>query len=798
MSILTHFNSGMTPRPQQKEILLKLEECWETADVFVIRAPVGCHAEGALLRTSNNDLIKIEDVEIGATLLGPDGLSRTVSHLHKGCRDLYKVTPVRGASFVVTDNHILALRETTRYQQHKVRIGTHIKINMTVQDYINTSVSRKRELRLYRAGPIQMPPTDLLIPPYILGIWLGDGTSAAPCITSMDEAISDAFTSYVCNLNPTISIKKQQQIGNKATTFHCTISRSGGKPNPFMEQLRALGVYNNKQIPKSYLNAPISSRCELLAGIMDTDGTYNKTTRSFEIASKWKHLAEQINYCFLSIGYASTVKPKVIKGKTYWRVTGSRPKGAPSLPCNLSRKIPQECSGDNNNRRFKVEYIGKGNYYGVTVDRDNLYLMDDYTVTHNCGKTQVAEALAKWAYTTRRTKSTICTPTNVLVHQYLNSTTEIHAPPMRKNYGDSGMGWDKSKNGFKNFPIKVANFYNYLALRAYSPLVIFDEAHKLLNMITELDGAKLWKHLYSYPDYMPTILHFIQWAKKTELNNHREQKLAKVLDKIIQHPTLYTMSHEMEMYRGNECEVLKVLPLTPRNCKPVMYPQSVKKIVLMSATISEEDVYELGLERRRLCMIDVGSPIPADRRPIIYDPIANMSVRYQTANMPILVEYIIQKMNEHAGEKGLVHLTYGLSEKLQQSSLGSHEKIIWHTASNKAKKLKEWLSSPPSEGKVLMACGLTEGLDIKGDLGRWQILAKCNFPDMTDIAVAEKMRLHPDWYAWTTIREIEQAVGRICRSETDFGVSYIVDNSFIRLYNDNGYLFSKSFKQALC
>lgn len=787
----------MTPRPQQEEMLLEVEKSWESTDVFIIRAPVGCHAEGTLLRTSSNDLIKIEDVEIGSTLLGPDGSSRIVSYLHRGCCDLYKIIPIRGESFVVTGNHILALKETTRTQYNSIRSPIHKNVEMTVSEYNNTARTRKRELRLYRAGPLHLPSNDLLIPPYILGIWIGDGTSAAPCITSMDEVISTAFTDYLCSLSPAISIKKQQQLGNKATKFHGTVSRSGGKPNPFIEQLRTLGIYNNKQIPKSYLNSSIADRCELLAGIMDTDGAYDKNKRSFEIASKWKHLAEQINYCFLSIGYASTVKPRVIKGKTYWRVCGSRPKGAPVLPCKLSRKIPQECNGDNNNRRFKVEYIGEGNYYGVTVDEDNLYLMDDYTVTHNCGKTQVAETISKWAYAERRTKSTIATPTNVLVQQYLSSTTGIQSPPMRKSYGETGMGWERSKWGFKFLPIKVANYYNYLALRAYSPLVIFDEAHKLLNMITELDCVKLWKNQYNYPDYMPTILHFIKWAKQADLNSHREKRLAKVLDKIIQYPTLYTMSHEWEEYRGKEQEVLKVLPLTPRNCKPVMYPQSVKKIVLMSATISEEDVYELGLEKRRVKMIDVGSPIPADRRPVIYDPIGNMSFRHQATNLPILEQYILDKMEQHKGTKGLIHLTYGLSAKLEATSLGAHPSIIWHNSQNKAKKLKEWLASPPSEGKILMACGLTEGLDLKGDLARWQILAKCNFPDMKDIAVAEKMRLQPGWYAWTTIREIEQSVGRVCRGEEDVGMSYVVDSSFARLYSENEHLFSKSFKEAL-
>jgi Rad3-related DNA helicase len=419
-------------------------------------------------------------------------------------------------------------------------------------------------------------------------------------------------------------------------------------------------------------------------------------------------------------------------------------------------------------------------------DRYDVFIVRAPVAT---GKSSCAEAVAKWAIAERNLSTTICTPTNVLVKQYLDSCDGLTAAPYRAGHSDSS--WATARNAFKSADIKICNYYTYLALRAYSPILIVDESHRLLPMLTELDGVKLWKHLTGYPDYMPTILHFLQWAE-----GNSKPAVKKAFDKISAHPSLYTMSHEIADYRGKDCELVNVHPLSPKNSKPVLWPGCVKKLILMSATIGPDDIVELGLDRRRVKLIDVSSPIPPERRPIVYDPIGSMSMYKQAENLPKLVTYIEDKM-DYFPDKGLLHVTYALSSKLRATRLIDSDRIIWHNSHDKAQKLKQWLASPPSEGKVLMACGLTEGLDVKGDLGRWQIICKCLFPDKSDIAVAEKMRNNPDWYIWQCVKEIEQAVGRICRSEDDYGITFIADSAFARLYEEHKDKFSISFNEAL-
>ena len=68
--------------------------------------------------------------------------------------------------------------------------------------------------------------------------------------------------------------------------------------------------------------------------------------------------------------------------KTQYRLVRADPA---LLPCCAKRKRKKVALRSG----FTIEPAGHGNYYGFTVDGDNRYLMSDFTITHNCGKTIV-------------------------------------------------------------------------------------------------------------------------------------------------------------------------------------------------------------------------------------------------------------------------------------------------------------------------------------------------------------------------------------------------------------------------
>jgi len=92
---------------------------------------------------------------------------------------------------------------------------------------------------------------------------------------------------------------------------------------------------------------------------------------------------------------------------------------------------------------------------------------------------------------------------------------------------------------------------------------------------------------------------------------------------------------------------------------------------------------------------------------------------------------------------------------------------------------------------------MTEGIDLAYERATWQVIAKVSYPTLIDPAVYAKFQQDPDWYQWQAIRGVLQAAGRVCRSKDDFGVTYVIDSAFRRLYEDQPDLFPDWFKEAV-
>jgi Rad3-related DNA helicase len=88
---------------------------------------------------------------------------------------------------------------------------------------------------------------------------------------------------------------------------------------------------------------------------------------------------------------------------------------------------------------------------------------------------------------------------------------------------------------------------------------------------------------------------------------------------------------------------------------------------------------------------------------------------------------------------------------------------------------------------------MTEGVDLKEDLSRFQIICKVPFPYLGDRLVRKKMNKWNWWYDLQTAKTVIQAVGRSVRSETDTAVTYILDASWERFHEKNKKLFGPEF-----
>ncbi|MEU8277605.1 replicative DNA helicase [Microbispora bryophytorum] len=216
------------------------------------------------------------------------------------------------------------------------------------------------------ARPMDLPASDLLIPPYALGVWLGDGHSDGARFTTGDPEIAELVAAeglrvehrggllyamlppepepiaerpcIVCG-QPFTPKTAQVRTCGRSCGGRSKNSEHGpsqpprcpdcGGPSSGLRQcqecrddhgtmgalLRKLGVLGDKHIPSEYLRASEEQRRALLAGLLDTDG-YINASGTVQFAVTNRRLAEDVWELVLSLGYKATLTSKKVQGRT--------------------------------------------------------------------------------------------------------------------------------------------------------------------------------------------------------------------------------------------------------------------------------------------------------------------------------------------------------------------------------------------------------------------------------------------------------------------------------------------------
>lgn len=359
--------------------------------------PTGCHAKGSKILMYDGSIKNVEDVIIGDELVGDDGNKRTVLELHRGVDKLYEITPIKGEPFVVNGGHILSLYKTNEgksYPSCTSRID-----EITVEDYLSTSNNYKHLHKLYKPKFVSFGRNDVLpIDPYFLGLYLGDGSSACGGvnITSMRKEVEEYLYSFVKENE--LSITENWKGGsNKAKTYN--IVGLKWRTNTIIDFLKDRNLYgvtcSFKFIPLEYKAASEKDRLSLLAGLMDTDSHYAKDRNEYEYCTKSGQLADDIIFLCRSLGfYCSTKKQKIVNGEVYYRLIITGELDTIPTKVQIRKGKPRAQKKSVLVTGFSVKYLGRGNYYGFTIDGNHLYCDGQFFVHHNSGKSLIIADIA--------------------------------------------------------------------------------------------------------------------------------------------------------------------------------------------------------------------------------------------------------------------------------------------------------------------------------------------------------------------------------------------------------------------
>ena len=396
-----------------------------------------CCFKGTKIILWNGEIKNVEDIKIGDNLIGNDGEKRTVLKLFNGVDNMYKIKQETKNDYIVNSEHMLSfkfihnkkiswknsldswftewvdtktiVKKTKKLKPTKNRtkeeayeemkefvynLDDNNTINMPVLEYLKLSDESKKLLYGYKIEkPVNWEHKDVEIDPYILGMWLGDGTKNGRTFTSDDYQLVDYWNNWAEKNNMDINMYLD------GTNIHYGIRKkiNGNKPTIFKEKLSKYGVLNNKFIPKEYMINSKEVRLALLAGLIDTDGSVEQGGVTIRIAQGLMHKAiiDGARFIADSLGFQTSINKK----KTTWKHNGIKKYGdalvltisgygVENIPTILPRKkCRSPLISGNNWTKVKVEPYKVDEFYGFEIDGNNLFVLPDFTVLHNCEQT---------------------------------------------------------------------------------------------------------------------------------------------------------------------------------------------------------------------------------------------------------------------------------------------------------------------------------------------------------------------------------------------------------------------------
>jgi len=381
-----------------------------------------------VLMFSTGKTKRAEDIVVGDVVVGDDGKPRTVIDTVTGESPLYKVKQSHGDDYGISCEHILTLkycghskihwrtnqsasggyfmswydRQTKTIKSKKLSVNSKNTkdqclhkmealrktidldpiVDIHVKDYLKMSKTKQRLMMGVKLRvPIQWPEREVPMDPRILGMWLGDGHSYQAIFTNPDKPLIEYFKAWT------------EDQGGKFRThkdgLHHGISYCG-----FLDLLRENNLYKNKHIPEVYIVNSEKVRLEVLAGLIDTDGSVEQEGRTIRLIQCVEHKAiiDGAQRIARSLGFRASIHEKKTSN-------GERKKGI-ALELTISgagieriqtllprKKCSPPRGTDMCSTKIEIVEDGVGKFCGFEVDQNNRFLLGDCTITHNCNQT---------------------------------------------------------------------------------------------------------------------------------------------------------------------------------------------------------------------------------------------------------------------------------------------------------------------------------------------------------------------------------------------------------------------------
>lgn len=361
---------------------------------------------------------------------------------------------------------------------------------------------------------------------------------------------------------------------------------------------------------------------------------------------------------------------------------------------------------------------------------------------------------------------------------------------------------------------------------------VFDEAHKIEDQIIQFIGFDIFSGQVDECNLNPDKYDFTDLDSMIQLTDDIAYSYAKKIKDIKESPAFennpdYELITRLER-RFDKAAQAKIDILSDKDNFVVNDPIkdlngnfrtiSVKPIdvskfantffeteyqIFMSATIDKASFCEnMGLKKDAVAFVDSQkSPFPIEHRKIDLLNILRLSYGSTEEDEIEVIKTIDRILDEHSNEKGLI-LTSSIprcQKILRYLSPKNTRRIrICHSRNKDGKTQDEVISEHANDPTgVLLSSSLWEGVDLKDDLSRFQIIAKVPYPNYTEKRTKAKMDKFPLWYTSQTLTKLLQGFGRSIRSEDDWAKTYVLDTAVNNVFFKAQSMIPKAYYDVL-
>lgn len=283
-------------------------------------------------------------------------------------RRVYNVGLDTGQNLLADEAHEWVVSTDRKQRGRLIRLETKAlaQRKQSPSEYIS-----RNPLVFHHPG-LDLPEQELLIDPYTLGVWLGDGSSYSTVITAGDED-RDWIRAR---------IEKAHRTSNQTTpaTFGVLDIR---------RHITSLGLRQNKHIPSMYLRASRDQRLALLQGLIDTDGHVNPHGY-VDFTNTNRRLAEDVRELVISLG----VKAAIFDGRATIDGRDCGPKYRVCFFLEAAASLPrkaEKCRNQNRPDHFiTVEEAGEADTVCIEVASPQHLFLAGTGMIPTCNSEQVS------------------------------------------------------------------------------------------------------------------------------------------------------------------------------------------------------------------------------------------------------------------------------------------------------------------------------------------------------------------------------------------------------------------------